>query len=401
MECTDPKPPQKPIKILHIAASTTGGVGLLLLYLARYLDKERFDTSVAFGKGYPLDDQFISESIAVYPVHLSRRWSLFSTLPLLRGLIRLFRIIKKNRFHIVHTHTSFGGLAGRLAARLAGTPVILWEIHGYASHDYQNPLKRHLFMFIERFMDRFTDHYIAVSEAMKQEGIQKRIMVPEKVTVIRNGVDVKSLDIDYNVDKIKQALGLRGNSPVVGTVTRLEPQKAVDDLLRAAAIVKEQYPRTTFLIVGNGPLRGPLEKMARDLHLDDQVRFIGWRSDIPEILSTFDIFCLSSLWEGLPMTLLEAMALGKPIVATDVGGVREVVEDGETGFLSPPASPGYLAERIVALIKDSAMARNMGQKGKQRVETFFTVEKMIAQYEAFYLDVVRHSRSHRIMDKRS
>lgn len=375
----------KRIKILHVAATTTGGVGLLLLYLAKGLDREQFDTSVAFGKGYLLDEEFFNSDIKVHTIGTTRG---VNPVSILKGFLQVYRLIKKERFDIVHGHTSVGGLIARIAGKLAGAKIVVWSIHGFASHDGQGRLKRIFFRLIEKFLDMFTDHYIAVSHALMLEGIEGKILKPEKVTVIHNGLDIEDYHKPCDVEGKRKELGVYDARHVIGTITRMEAQKAVHHFIAAISIVLQKFPDLKVLIAGSGPLKEEIKEMITRLSLEGNIKLLGWRNDAPDVIAALDIFCQSSLWEGCPMVLLEAMANDKPIVATDVGGVREIVEDRITGILVPPADPNALAEAISRLLIDKVMAEGMGRSGRERVEQFFTLDLMLQRYERLYLDLL-------------
>jgi len=176
-------------------------------------------------------------------------------------------------------------------------------------------------------------------------------------------------------------------APVVGMVGRLARQKAPGDFLRAAALVAREFPAATFLVVGDGPLRATLEGLARELGIADRVRFLGFRDEVPVVLAALDVFALSSLWEGLPLTILEAMAAGKPVVATSVNGVAEVVQHGRTGWLVSPQQVEQLAAHIVTLLRDPGIARSMGEAGRRRVRERFSIERTVAELSDLYQDL--------------
>lgn len=375
----------KPVKILHIAATTTGGVGLLLLYLAMHLDKKKFDVTVAFGAGYILDKEFFEKGINVYTIGTSRKTTPFS---IIKGFFQIYRLIKEKKFDIVHSHTSVGGLIGRIAGKLAGVPVVIWSIHGFASHGGQYRLKKSFFLMIERFLDRFTDHYIAVSRNLREEGANNKILSPAKVTVIHNGIKVGDYNKEFDVISKKKKLGIDASRTIIGTVTRFEPQKAIQHFIEAVSYIAKVYPDIAVVIAGDGPLRGDIEKTINDLKLNDNIILLGWRTDVPEIIAVMDVFCQSSLWEGCPVVLLETMAIGKPIVATDVGGIKEIV-DSDTGILVSPADPKALSDNILMLLNDKEKAGRMGENGRKKVTSLFTMENMVKNYERLYMDLLK------------
>jgi glycosyltransferase involved in cell wall biosynthesis len=213
------------------------------------------------------------------------------------------------------------------------------------------------------------------------------IVSPQRVVTIHNGIDMNRQFPDR--ETARRALGLDPRRPAVGMVGRLSRQKAPEDFLRVAVLVARKVPATTFVVVGDGPLRSQLEQLAASQGIGASTRFLGFRDDVPLVLAALDVFLLTSLWEGFPLTILEAMATGKPVVATTVSGVPEVVEHGVTGFLTPPKRVEQLATHVVTLLRDSALAQKMGQAGRHRIEKCFTLDQMIAQLTDLYHELYR------------
>lgn len=368
------------VKILHVTSTSTGGVGRNLLLLARYMNRECFELSFALPPDSHFYYDILKEGVNIFPINLSRNpfdidnfW----------GFFQLINIIRKGKFDIIHTHASIGGLFGRLIAKLNGCPCVLWTIHGWAfNYPYGTSVRRRFFKIIEGICDRFTDHYVAVSGDMKEVGVRAGIARPEKIDVIYHGIEVE--DFTNEEGEAKEGLGIAESCPVIGTVGRFEPQKALDDLLKAVKLVKERHPRIQLILVGDGPLKRDLEGLATDLGIRDNVVFAGWKKEVGSYIASMDVFCLSSLWEALGIVLLEAMAAGKPIVATRVGGVPEVVEEGEGGILVPPGRPEELASGIRLLLSSPERRKRMGHYNKEKVKKEFNVEDMIRKYEAMY-----------------
>ena len=380
----------KKIKILHIAATSTGGVGLNILLLSRYLNKDQFNICVAMALGAPLDEEFAKEGVKIYPIRMSRKPNRLINL---LGLYQLWRLIGVEKFDIVHTHTSVGGFLGRIAAKARGVPVVLWSIHGWAFNYPMGCISKKFWRAIERLLDFFTDHYVAVSRNMMDVGIQGSITVPEKVSVIYHGIETDKYDTSGNQNNLRIELGIGENIAVVGNIGRFEPQKAVDDFLKAARIVKDNVPNVRFLVVGDGPLRNDMERLSMQLGIKDVVLFTGWQKNLKEYIGIMDIICIPSLWEALPFQLLEAMAMEKPIVATSVGGIPEVVDDGKTGILVPPSKPEIMAHAIINLIVNKRTAEEMGKAGRQRIQQLFSVGKMIMHYEKLYLTLLKGNKT--------
>lgn len=371
----------KRLRILHVTATTTGGVGLLILFLCKQMDPRRFDMSVAFGRGYLLDHDFDKSDFTVHTLSTSRRVGLWSTL---RGTVELYRILARGNYDIVQSHTSVGGVIGRVAGWAARTPIVLWTVHGLGSHPGHPVWKSALIRIVERLLDRLTDHYVAVSNDLMDEGVRAGIFHASKVTVIPNGLKPDHAPRSFDALAKRQVLGIPQDCPVIGTITRFEPQKANDDLLHAVALVSRRFPNLVTIIAGDGPQRAALEDLTTKLGLTERVRFLGWRSDAVELLGALDVFCMSSRWEGCPMVLLEAMAMSRPVVATDIGGVREIVVHEKTGLLVPPGDSEALAAAILRLLNTGHQREQMGTAGRHRVEREFSTERMLSAYASLY-----------------
>ena len=380
---------EKPLRILHISATTTGGVGLLILQLVRHLDPMHFQLSVAFGRGYLLDRSFEEAGVRVHILGTSRRISLMSVL---KGTLEVYRLLCRERYDIVQSHTSLGGAIARLAAWVARTPVVIWTVHGLGAHPGHAPWKRAIVRRIESCLDRITDHYVAVSEDLREQGVRARIFRPEKVTVIPNGLQLQPLPSSFDAAAKRIALQIPPGCPVIGTVTRLEPQKAIDVFIRAVAHVHRRHPDLVTLIAGDGPQRDELEALTQNLGIADRVRFLGWRSDAVELLGALDVFCMSSRWEGCPMVLLEAMAMRCPVVAGDIGGVREIVVHENTGLLVRPEDPAAMAAAIERLLASDEQRARMGRAARLRVEQRFAAAGMLRAYSRLYRDLSGASR---------
>lgn len=370
-------------KILLVLTTTLGGTGLHAYHLAKDLNRSKFDVALAYGPGQPLDRDIERLGVPIHHLSMVRSLSPFTNL---RGLIQLYRLMRREKFDLVCSQCSIAGCLARVAAKMAGVPVSIFIIQLYASHDYVRPMKRRLYLWIERVMDLFTDHYVAVSHAMKEEGLRKRIVPQEKVSVIYNAIDPRPYD-QAPARNARRSLGIDPDCRVVGTISRLERQKGIPYLLRAIALVREAVPDVRALIVGDGPLRTQMEDLAHTLGVARNVMFTGWRRDTADLLACMDVFCLCSLWESFGFVLVEAMAMKRPVVATRVGGIPEVVEDGRTGFLVSPEDPDALAQKVLTLLRDPALARRFGEAGRTRMEEHFSIGRMVAKYEGLFSEL--------------
>jgi glycosyltransferase involved in cell wall biosynthesis len=358
-----------------------GGGQVHLLTLVKNLDKSRFEIIVAAKGGKPLEDEVRRAGIPFMPVSLGKKISL-------RTGKDIADILKGNEIDILHTHGGVAGVFGRWAAGKAGTPIIVHTLHGIHYLHYRNPLLKYLYVLQERYFSRRSDAVIFVSEADLEAGKKFRLAPEGKCRLVRNGVDVGGLrDADMSARKRRElAAAMKLSPPVIGTVARLHRQKGVVYLLRAAKLVRRRHPEARFVIVGGGPLEKSLRRRAGKMDPEDHVLLLGERPDAREIVSLFDVFVLPSLWEGLPLALIEAAALGRPIVATDIDGVREVIRPGDTGVLVPAKDPAKLAEALSRLLDDPASAVKMGERAKREIPPLFTLSGMVEKTQRIYME---------------
>ncbi len=297
------------------------------------------------------------------------------------------RFLRAWRADAVHCHAAVtGAILTRLGARLAGVNIIS---HVHIENKYSDVWWiRAAQVRLYNFTARLTDEIVAISEDTSHSLISQGVS-PRKIRVIHNGV-VESRDTNDNAaDRARNALGIEGDGPVVGTVARLCPVKGQREFILAAHQIRNEFPQAKFHIIGediefDGHHRHELEQLTEQLDLGGYVQFVGFRSDAARLMHAFDLFVLPSWIEGLPVTILEAMAAGKPVVATSVGGVPELVLDGETGLLVPPHDPARLAQAIVKLLQQPEAARRMGESGRERVLKHFSQKKMLDDKLALY-----------------
>ncbi len=301
----------------------------------------------------------------------------------------LRRIIRKESPDIVHVHGTRAATWGRLAiANLKNRPKIAYTLHGF--HIVRrNFLIRWLLLIMERFLNRWTDILICVSETDRNLVLKYKTISPKKIKVIKNGIDIEKFQIDQKrTQKTKKELGLE-NKFVLCSIGRLHPQKDFSTILRALKLIVPQIQNVKLLIVGDGPLRKSLENETAQLGLNEYVKFLGFREDIPVLINLSDTVILSTYWEGLPLVPLEAGASKKPIVASNVDGVRETIIDGKTVFLFEPKSEKDLAEKIIKLYQDEELRKEMGERGFEFVKTNFSLEKMVRAYQDLYISLLK------------
>ncbi len=288
------------------------------------------------------------------------------------------------RYQIVHTHSSKAGVLGRWAAHQVGVPLIIHTVHGWSFHDHMPPAKLAMYARLERFAAKFSHATIVVSPNDIEKGLEQGIGKREEYHLIRSGVELDRFGHPQQPPaEIRAKLGIPADALVVGSVTRLSLQKAPLDLVDAFAEIHRKRPLTHFIIVGDGPLRPDVEAKIRELGLSDQITLTGLRRDVPELMAAFDIFVLSSLWEGLPRVLPQAMATGLPIVATRADGSAEAVAEGENGFLVQRGQPKALAGKVLLLLNDAELREKMGENGRLHAHTF-GARKMVQDIDTLY-----------------
>lgn len=306
----------------------------------------------------------------------------------LAALGHLVRAFRSFRPHIVHTHAAKGGALGRIAARVARVGVTVHTFHGHVLRGYFSPPVSAAFRAIERALARRTTRIVALSPGQRDELLGMGIGRPDQVTVIPLGLELDPfLDAQGRRGLLRRHLGLPHEARLIGIVARLVPIKDHATFLGAAARVAAADPAAHFVIAGDGPLREAVAGAARRAGLGDRVHFLGWWEDLPALYADLDVVALTSRNEGTPVCLLEAMAAGVPVVATAVGGVPDLVRQGETGLLVPPADPAALAAALTALLADPERRSRLGLGGRRAAYPAYDVKTLLARVEALYREL--------------
>ena len=329
-------------------------------------------------------DELEQEGYSVYALPIARS---YDAVKHLISLTRLYRFLGRTGFDVIHTHTPVAGLIGRVAARLARVPRVVYTAHGFYFHEGMSPVVKRLFVSLERFGGRLSDLVLVQSEEDYREALRERIMPGDRLVHIGNGVDPTLFGGAGRTGEAagaRSALGLK-DGPVVGFIGRIVREKGVMEFIRAAARVRRDHPDAQFVMVGS-PLesdrddcRRRASRLAEDLGIADALLMTGYRNDVPALLSLFDVFALPSYREGMPRALLEAMASGIPVVASDIRGCREEVEEGVTGLLVPPRDHERLGESISLLLDSTERSRRMGEAARERVMERFDERKIVAR----------------------
>ncbi|HOW28836.1 MAG TPA: glycosyltransferase family 4 protein [Elusimicrobiota bacterium] len=377
----------KRIRVAHIVTLLEfGGAQQNTLHTVSHLNRDSFEPVLVCGRGAFLDSEIPKIGCPVHfvpsLVRPVRPWKD------LAAFLQMRKILKRIKPDIVHTHSSKAGILGRWAAWSAGVPLIVHTFHGFGFNDEQKILSRFLFLWAERLTAPLTRCLIFVSEANRRTAERERIGDPGCHRIIRSGIPLKKYNSVVKTKQPLSGLPVEESHQVVTTIGPFKPQKNLTDFLLMAETVRRKNARARFLIVGDGLLRPLLQKMIGEKGLTDIVHLVGWRRDVPDILARTDVFVLTSLWEGLPRALLEAMASGLPSVANDVDGVSDVLIDGQTGFLIPPHSPQRTAERVLELLDRPDEMMRMGHAARSHVGVDFDIDHMVLQQETLYKELI-------------
>ncbi|MBU1863221.1 MAG: glycosyltransferase family 4 protein [Candidatus Omnitrophica bacterium] len=375
-------------KVLYIITRLDrGGTTDYIIETIASLDRERYQTMLVYGHTNDPDGQIKKrlheKNIRCFCIdELQRELNLWKDTI---AFLRLYSIIKKEKFDIVHTHSSKAGIVGRWAAWIAGTKYIVHTPHGHIFYGYFGTVVTKVFIYIERLTGLITDKIITLTQIGKEDHIRFKIARAEKFIPIYSGIEVSRFR-NTHVDPllIRKKMHIPPDTPVIGTVSRLTYIKGNAFLIDALSLVIQTYPQTLLLVIGDGEERNSLEDKVQQLGLVDNVRFLGFRDDVFELLHALDIFVLASLNEGLGKAILEAMACGKPVIASRTGGVPEVVRDGVTGILVPPGDSESLARTLLSLMGNKEKAQELGMKGKEMVSDVFSVKRMIENIDDVY-----------------
>jgi glycosyltransferase involved in cell wall biosynthesis len=384
-----PEQPQLPkIKVLHVITRFIAGSGGNTLVAAAGMDPDRYETWVAAMPGGPLWADAEKAGVHVADVtHMRERISPWNDL---LACAELTRLIRRERFTVVHTHCSKAGLIGRVAAWLTRTPVVVHTFHIFAAHEGVSRPRRMAYLALERLVRRCAHGYVAVAPRVALEAVSERLAPPGRITVIPSAVEVDVVP-EGDRSEVLRELGIDEHAPVVGTVGRIVAQKAPLDFVRMCALIHRRRLDVAFVMVGDASLEsGGLEDETRAEadRLCVPIIFTGFRSDAPRIASVFDVYVVPSRWEGLGRAVTEAMALGRPVVATAVNGVPDLVEHGSTGLLVPPADPPALAVAVGWMLEHPREAERMGALGRDRVRAFFSAPQMCHALDQFYSDLL-------------
>jgi glycosyltransferase involved in cell wall biosynthesis len=379
--------------VVHIITKLElGGAQQNTLFTVANLERRKYEPVLISGtEGILVEDAKKLKDVKIYLVpELVRAIRPFKDVVSFLKIRRILKELKKPFSNIiVHTHSSKAGILGRWAARVAGINLIIHSVHGFSFNNYQPSFLRAFYIFTERVTSLITTRFIAVSKVNIEKGMAERIFAKDKAVLIRSGIDIREFqEVKGDRMKKKEELGADARCPLVAMIACFKTQKSPLDFVKIARIVSDNIAAIRFLLVGDGVLRSEIEELITKLGMDGKILLLGWRNDIPEILSCIDVLVLTSLWEGLPRVFPQAMASGVPVVATEVDGAPEAIKNGINGYLLPPKDINAMAEKVIYLIRHPEKAQEMGEKGKGLVEEF-DIWKMLAQQEELYASLLK------------
>lgn len=386
------------IKVCHIITKLElGGAQQNTLYTVRTLNRSRFLPLLITGsEGILIEEARRYRDIKTYFLpELLREIRPHKDFLAWKHIAHILRYEQQETPHIpmiVHTHSSKAGIVGRWAAKTSGISQILHSVHGFGFHPYQPLMVRWIYRMLEQLTAKITTHFIAVSSANIETGLRLKLFSHDRVSLIRSGIDIARFQQPYHLPPAErqkhrtqklQELQISPEKKIVGMIACFKPQKAPLDFIRVMRIVANRCPEVHAVMVGDGQLRSQIETLIKHYQLESVISLPGWRNDIPELLDLFQILVLTSRWEGLPRVCPQAMAMGVPIVATNVDGIPEAVHEGVNGFLLNPGQVQEMAEKISYLLQHPDIAKQMGKQGQQLVEEF-DIQRMVHQQEELY-----------------
>lgn len=357
------------------------------MYTAALLDKQRYEVEVLSGPQTGSEGSLIEEvrqrgvPLTILPSLLRQ----VSPANDLSALSYMAQFMRQGGFTIVHTHSSKAGVLGRIAAKRAGVPIIVHTIHGWSFHNYMPTVIRMAYVLLERIAASYSQALIAVSRRDIQKGLRHRIGTADQYHLIRSGIPLQDFNpTRWERQAVRGELGIPEEAVVIGNVGRFSAQKNPLDWVRVAGEVAKIHPKVHFLLVGDGPLRAQvLGEIARQ-GIVQRLILPGLRRDAAHMLAAMDIFMLTSLWEGLPRVIPQAMAMKLPVIAYQADGINEAIQDNETGFLCPAGEIARMAERCLTLLENPDERKRMGEKGKALANQEFGLDKMISQIDKLY-----------------
>lgn len=371
------------IKILYILEATSGGTQKHVIDIAKKIDNSEFKIDLVYStkrnKNFaPLSKDIFNET---YGLPISRTGS-FSDI---RNIIKIKNIINRNNYDIVHCHSTKAGFVGRLAAYFSKHPNVVYSPHGFMFCDTRIKLRRLLYLYLEKYLGYITNKIIAVSGSERDLAIEHDIVPNDKIITLYNSIDPGDYDDHEYVNRVPEKMKSKDEDIILGTVGRLYYQKDPVTLIKSFRIINNHFPNTKLVFVGDGPMLEKCKKLIYKLGLQDKIKLEGFQKNSKEYYKTFDIFVLSSHYEGLPYALLEAMIMGIPSVGTEVVGIKDLIIHGQTGYLVNEEDYVNLAKSVIMLLENPDLLTEFSKNSKRITQENFNFNNGIKEYEEFYV----------------
>jgi glycosyltransferase involved in cell wall biosynthesis len=391
----------EPVRVLRVIARLNmGGPALHVAYLTAGLAERGYQTTLVAGSLARGEDSmaFVADELGIEVERIEELHREISPLRDAVAILRLARLIRRVRPHILHTHTAKAGAVGRLAALLAGDarpPIVVHTFHGHVLRGYFDPLRTAGFRLLERWLATKTTALVAVSPQVRDDLVSLGVAPRERFVVVRLGIELEqrvAAERDGRGES-RRVLGIGPDRFAVGWIGRMTGVKRTDDVLRAFRRLRDRGVDACLCMIGDGPDRPAVERRAHELGLMHDTVFLGYQEEVAPFYAAFDAMILPSINEGTPVSAIEALAAGRPVVATRVGGVPDVVREGEDGFLVEPGDVDALADRLARLAADPELRKRLGAAGRARVVPRYSVERLVDDIDLLYRSLLESSRA--------
>ena len=373
----------KKIKICHVQLlPLLSGVQNMMINLLDYLDKTEYEITVISAPNGPMIEKLHEMRIrhVTFP-NLIQKINLHD----IRFFFQFYKFFRKERFDIVHTHSSKTGFMGRIAAKFAGVKIIIHTIHGFPFHPFQSAPVRLFYQNLERIAGLFCDRAVSVNDHERELAVDKYLVNKKKIVTICNGI--QSLASQNPVQR--EELGIDKNDIIVGSVSRFSEQKNIINLIKVAIDIVKDESGITFIFIGDGEYFSDAQQLVQTAGAEDNIRLMGWKSNTADWYEIFDIVILYSKWEGLSLTILEAMSMKKPIIASDIKGNNELVNEGINGYLIKVGDHKNLTKKVLSLSKDLLTQKKFGAESYKIFLEDYTLDRFVESYKELYQKLIK------------
>jgi len=370
----------KKMKIVHIAQAN-GGVEVYLKMFFKYINKDNYDNYIILSEQYNKSKEYFAAlGVKVFIVNMKREISPNKDL---KSMIKIYKIIRKIKPDIVYTHSSKAGGLGRIPAKLVGAKNI-YNPHGWAFDMNISKKKRVIFKFVEKVLGYFTDKVVAISEYEKEAAINNNIIKPEKIVVIENAIDFDNINNYNNENDILKKLNWDNDSIIIGMVARISEQKSPHTFINIAIKLLKKQPKYRFIIVGDGEQRSEIEEKISQHGIEDKIYITGWVENPYMYLWNFDIAILTSKWEGFGLVIPEYMAAKKPVIASNVGGIKNIIENGKNGLLVDDLNVNEFVNKIEEVINNRDIRNKLINEGYETVKEKYNFKRNIKEHKELF-----------------